>query len=130
MQLLKNLVNAYKQLMQKDETKGKEPCGSCGATNYYYYRVTWSNHEKYETCSQCSTGPTPNLSPDVYFNPKEGRIQTNPNLCDRNGTPIPYSSKREKAAIMKRLGVVEAGDKKHGSRNFDRSAAKQWERLK
>jgi hypothetical protein len=60
--------------------------------------------------------------PDVYFDPSKGSNQIDPNLCDRYTGPIPFSSKQEKAAVMKQLGLREAGDKEHGSRNFDRTA--------
>jgi hypothetical protein len=67
---------------------------------------------------------TPSLSPDVYFDKSKGANQIDPNLCDRYAGPIPFSSKREKAAIMKRLGLQEDGDKRHGSRNFDKTASR------
>ncbi len=69
--------------------------------------------------------PVPGLSPDVYFDASKGANQTDPNLCDRYTGPIPFSSKREKAAALKRLGLREDGDKKHGARNFDRASNKR-----
>jgi hypothetical protein len=45
----------------------------------------------------------------------------NPNICNREtGKPIPFSTKREKAVIMKQLGIREAGDFYHGARHFDK----------
>lgn len=105
----------------------KDPCASCGATNYHYWRVAFYNRERFEQCSECSKEGTPNLSPDVYFDGSKGAFQTDPNLCERNGQKIPFSSKREKAAILKRLGIREAGDKEHGARNWDKSSSKQWD---
>lgn len=102
--------------------ESKEPCGTCGAVSYHYWRVTFADGQRYESCSECSKTSTPGLSPDVFFDGSKGAFQTDPNLCERNGNPIPFSSKREKAAIMRRLGLREAGDKEHGSRNFDRHA--------
>lgn len=102
--------------------ESKDPCGTCGAISYHYWRVTFANGERWESCSECSKEGTPNLSPDVYFDRSKGANQIDPNLCDRYTGPIPFSSKREKAAIMKRLGLQEDGDKKHGARNFDRAA--------
>ena len=99
----------------------KEPCKGCGADNYYYWRmITNDKGDRFEECSECSARNIPNLAPDVYFDSSKGINQTDPNLCDRYTGPIPFSSKREKAAILKRLGLQEDGDKKHGSRNFDK----------
>lgn len=102
--------------------ENKEPCQGCGATAYNYWRVGFTKEGRFEQCSECSKMATPSLSPDVYFDRSKGAFQTDPNLCDRYSGPIPFSSKREKAAILKRLGLQEDGDKKHGSRNFDKTA--------
>lgn len=106
----------------------KDPCNNCGSTTWYYFRTRYTDKEEViRGCSDCSNGPTPKSSPDVYFNPSKGSDQTDPNLCRRNGIPIPFSSKREKAAILKQKGIREAGDKIHGSRNFDKTSSKQWD---
>ncbi len=98
-------------------------CDNCGAESHHFYRVCFTlKGERYSECSECSNRATPSLSPDVYFDKSKGAFQTDPNLCDRRTGPIPFSSKREKAQIMKRLGVREAGDKEHGSRNWDKKA--------
>lgn len=103
----------------------KDPCGTCESTAYFYWRVVVdAKGNRFEECSECSSRPQPALSPDVYFDSSKGAFQTDPNLCDRYTGPIPFSSKREKAAVMKRLGLQEAGDKEHGSRNFDKAAHK------
>ncbi len=102
----------------------KTPCASCGATNYYHWAIAYTSQGNFESCSECSKEGTPALSPDVYFDSKQGSFQVDPNLADRYTGPIPFSSKREKAAILKRLGLQEDGDKKHGSRNFDKAASK------
>jgi hypothetical protein len=108
--------------------ENKQPCKTCGATDYYFWRVVHAEGDSYESCSECSSGRMPSLSPDVYFDGSKGANQTDPNLVDRYTGPIPFSSKREKAAILKRLGLREAGDKEHGGRNYDRSASKQWDK--
>lgn len=107
--------------------ESKDPCLGCGATTYHYWRVVFAQGTRYEQCSECSRTATPSLSPDVYFDNSKGAFQTDPNLCARDGKPIPFSSKREKAAILNQLGLREAGDKDHGSRNFDKRASKQWD---
>ncbi len=107
----------------------KQPCGSCNSTDYYYSRFKFCDDGSVlQYCNSCSDGGIPSLAPDVYFDPSKGANQTDPNLCDRYTGPIPFSSKREKAAILKRLGLQEAGDKVHGSRNFDKKSSKQWDR--
>ncbi len=106
------------------QVETKDPCKGCGSVNYYYWRMVIDKGERYEQCSECSRTATPSLSPDVYFDGKLGANQIDPNLCDRYTGPIPFSSKREKAAILKRLGLQEDGDKRHGGRNFDKAANK------
>lgn len=106
----------------------KDPCDNCGSITWHYFRIKCSDaQELYRGCSDCLNETTPNLSPDVYFDSSKGSNQTDPNLCRRNGTPIPFSGKREKAAILKQKGIREAGDKIHGARNFDKTASKQWD---
>ena len=99
----------------------KDPCETCKSTEYYYWRVKFDDKgNRFQFCSSCYSGNIPSLAPDVYFDRSKGSNQTDPNLCDRYTGPIPFSSKREKATIMKQLGLREAGDKEHGSRNFDK----------
>lgn len=109
----------------------KDPCKNCGSLSYYYWRVSVNDKgDTYEECSECSKEGAPCLSPDVYFDGSKGAFQTDPNICEKSGQQIPFSSKREKAAILRRLGLREAGDKEHGSRNFDKHSSKQWENFK
>lgn len=105
----------------------KDPC-DCGSVTYNECRVKFDTDGRYMSCNHCSNTPVNTLIPDVYFDKSKGANQTDPNLCDRYKGPIPFSSKREKAVIMKQLGLREDGDKKHGSRNFDKKASKQWDR--
>ncbi len=101
----------------------KDPCKTCGSSTYYHWRFTIDKDgNRYESCNDCAKMAIPNLCPDVFFDSSKGANQTDPNLHDRYKGAIPFSSKREKAAIMKQLGLREAGDKEHGSRNFDRTA--------
>lgn len=109
----------------------KDACITCGSQDYYFYRmVIDQSGNRFDECSECSSGRMPALSPDVYFDGSKGANQTDPNLCGRDGGPIPFSSRREKAAIMKQLGLQEGGDKKHGARNFDKTASKQWDQFR
>lgn len=74
--------------------------------------------QTWEICDICSRIP-PVWNPDVYLEPGGG-VRTDENLCNtKTGEPIPYSTKREKAAIMNMLGVRQAdsAEKQHGSRN-------------
>lgn len=69
------------------------------------------NLEKVEICDMC--GSVGNASvPDIYFKGAE----LNQNITDRLGRPIPLTSRRQKAEVMKKLGYQEAGDFHHGSR--------------
>ena len=53
---------------------------------------------------------------DVYLE-KGGGERSNASLWDKkNNRPFTYSTKGEKALIMKKLGVTEAGDRVRGAR--------------
>jgi hypothetical protein len=53
----------------------------------------------------------------VYFNPKDGHIQTEDNIADRKtGQPIPFWDRPSKKRAMEQAGVREAGDRRHGER--------------
>ncbi len=72
-----------------------------------------------EMCDICSKIPAVWL-PDVYLGGPGGSVQTDEMLCNpKTGVPIPYSTKREKAAIMNMLKVRQAdsAEHQHGSRN-------------
>jgi len=72
----------------------------------------------WEVCDICSKIP-PVWMPDVYLG-SGGGIQTDEHLCNpTTGQPIPFQTKREKAAIMRMLNVRQAdqAEHQHGSRN-------------
>lgn len=91
-------------------------CDSCG--NDAAYRLSFSEYGV--CCDRC--GRLGNASqPDVFFN---GPYR-DPHLIDpcnrdeiKNGRLI--TSKREKAEIMKKLGVHEVGDRRGGMRLEDK----------
>ena len=93
----------------------------CGNQNAYRARykagVGW-------VCTRCSSLRSVQ-NPDVFF--KGPYLDTN--LIDvkkpeqRNGVWI--ESRGQKADIMKQLGVMEAGDKRHGCRYQDRQAIRR-----
>ena len=62
--------------------------------------------------------------PSLYFR----QPYLDPNLAhpdrpwEKDGVLV--TSKRHKAALMREQGLVEAGDRKHGARNFDKSMAR------
>lgn len=69
-----------------------------------------------EICDACGAAPV--WLPDVYLGSKGG-IQTDPQLVNPDtGKEIPFSTKREKAAVMKMLKLRQAdqAEKQHGSR--------------
>lgn len=92
-------------------------CDGCGSDKAARVQISYIEGKKWERCDNCAHVP-PVWMPDVYLGSKGG-IQTDENLCDSNGNPIPFSSKREKAAIMSMLKVRQANsaEKQHGSRN-------------
>lgn len=100
----------------------EKPCVGCGNPD------PWTRHTKketstgryYEECNRCFDSSIPE-NPDVYFR----QPYWDENLCDyddpsydiNRGTFI--TSKSHKAYIMKKLGVREDGDRRHGSRAYD-----------
>jgi hypothetical protein len=94
-------------------------CNTCNTTAAARIKIGYDKTgNKYEICDLCSN-VAPVWLPDVYLE-GNGGIQTNENLCNpKTGEPIPYSTKREKAAIMKMLKVREADSAghQHGARN-------------
>lgn len=72
----------------------------------------------WELCDICGKIPSVWL-PDVYLGGRGG-VQTDEHLCNpTTGIPIPFQTKREKAAIMNMLKVRQANSSEHnhGSRN-------------
>ena len=84
-------------------------CDFCN--NNEAHRLSYSNQGM--SCDKCGDGGSMKFA-DVYF--KEPYFD--PMLADPkkspNGTQI--TSRSHKAAVMRELGVTEAGDKRHGSR--------------
>jgi len=97
-------------------------CNGCGSNTAAWARMGFSEGKMYEVCDVCSNVAAP-WNPDVAMSYpdqyKDGHVIRDPNLCDKKGQPIPFSSKREKAIIMKQLGVRQAlsAEKVHGARN-------------
>lgn len=74
-----------------------------------------------ETCDGCKPRSfAGTFLPDVYYGYGSGEhFEENiayPRGHEKEGQPIPFSSKKGKAEAMKMAGVREAGDRKHGSR--------------
>lgn len=75
----------------------------------------------WEVCDICANVPS-FWMPDVYLGNSGGMPQTDEQLVNpKTGQPIPFSTKREKAAIMKMLGLRQAAsaERQGGSRNED-----------
>ena len=84
-------------------------------------RVRYRNGKALETCDSNSCGGERSYGvPDVYFD----KPYVDENIVDEakpetwGGTLI--TSKRQKASEMRRLGIFESGDRKHGSRNYEK----------
>lgn len=76
--------------------------------------------EVYDWCSECERPVQVGGTPDAYL-PRIG--MTFENLCDKTGTPIPIMSKAHKVQVMREKGVIEAGDRYHGSASLP---SKNW----
>lgn len=98
----------------------REPCETCKSTDYAKRRFTLPPQQGAKgqwTCNLCDSIIV--WMPDVYFDESKGANQTDPNLVDRYKGPVTFSSKKEKAVLLKQLGLREAGDKEGGARNTD-----------
>jgi hypothetical protein len=95
-------------------------CNTCSSDVAARVKV-WIDKEgkSWEACDICSKLPA-FWNPDVYLGGPGGHEQTDEQLCNpKTGEPIPFSTKREKAAIMNMLGLRQAdsAERQHGSRN-------------
>lgn len=96
----------------------RQPCQGCGNPHWFHSKITFGKHGMREECDRCSS-VTFSGNPDVYF--RESYLD--PNLLDPDsknpqdwkGTHI--HSRQQKADLMKKLGVREAGDRVRGARS-------------
>lgn len=77
-------------------------------------RTVVDNGELLDRCTNCSDIEIPE-STDVYFD-KPGDHH---GLFDDMGKPVFVTTKAHKAYEMKKRGLIEAGDRRNGSINFD-----------
>jgi hypothetical protein len=93
-------------------------CGNCNSTVAARVRVWFEGKEKREACDICGGLPSFWI-PDVYLGGPGGSARTDENLCNpKTGEPIPFSTKREKAAVMNMLKLrqSDSAERQHGSR--------------
>lgn len=87
-------------------------CRGCGNDKAYRVSVRLIGGTYTDICNRCgSVGST--YVPDVYW---PGQAYKSENITDKNGNPILLTSRRHKAEVMREQGIVEAGDRYHGSR--------------
>ena len=95
-------------------------CESCGTTLAARIRIGYYEGVRSEYCDICGDAPSvwlPDVSLSYPAEFKNGHEFKDPNLTNKVGEPIPFSSKREKAVIMKMLNLKERGDRYKGFRN-------------
>jgi hypothetical protein len=95
-------------------------CNTCGTDLAARVRmgIDSKTGKVWEFCDLCGNVPAVSI-PDVYLG-SGGGYQTDENLCNpKTGVPIPFSTKREKLAIMKMMNVKQAdcAERQHGARN-------------
>lgn len=98
----------------------KKACNTCGSIDWFEIRSIVEGAEMLDWCSECKDPVQVSGTPDAYL-PRMG--MTFDNLCDKMGKPIPIMSKVHKVQVMKELGVIEAGDRHHGSTSLP---SKSW----
>lgn len=95
-------------------------CNTCGTDVAARVRAWFDSSGTFrESCDVCDKIP-PVWLPDVYLGGPGGSVQTDEQLCNpKTGEPIPFSTKREKAAVMRMLNLRQAdcAERQHGSRN-------------
>lgn len=87
-------------------------CRGCGNDHAYRVSIRLVGEDYVDICNRCGdVGST--YVPDVYW---PGYAYKSENITDKNGEPILLTSRRHKAEVMRQQGIVEAGDRYHGSR--------------
>lgn len=92
-------------------------CNTCGNPVAARVRIGLNpDGTKWELCDECGKIPAVWL-PDVFLE-SGGGVKSNDGLWNsKENRPFEYTTKREKAVIMKQLGLSESGDYQHGARN-------------
>lgn len=94
-------------------------CQTCNEKLAARLRYFFFNGKMESVCDRCGDVPAVWL-PDVYLGGPGGTPRTDPNLVDpKTLREMPFSTKREKAVVMKYLNVRQAdtAERIHGSRN-------------
>lgn len=97
-------------------------CRGCNNKQVIRLRTVYKSSGIEETCDSCKPKAfSGSFLPDVYYGYGSGEHREEniayPRGHEKEGEPIPFSSKRGKAEAMKLAGVREAGDRRHGMRN-------------
>lgn len=96
-------------------------CRGCGNKEAVRTKTTYSTSEIKETCDKCSPAKLGGYLIDVWYGYGSGEHSEEniayPKGHPKEGSPIPFYDKRSKLEAMKIAGVIEAGDKIHGTRN-------------
>jgi hypothetical protein len=96
-------------------------CRGCKNQSATRLKTVYKSSGIEETCDQCKPAAYNGaLLPDVWYGYGSGEhCEENiayPRGHEKEGQPIPFSSKKGKAEAMKLSGVQERGDRKHGMR--------------
>ena len=87
-------------------------CENCNSETHHLSVRYTKDGERISQCDRC--GDVGNASvPDVFW---PGHEHTSMNVTDRMGRPIPMRTRRHKAELFKKMGLAEAGDAAHGTR--------------
>lgn len=87
-------------------------CNGCGNQAAYHIVTRVEKESLVDVCNQCGAGPASTVN-DVYW---PGHAHFNPQLVDNNtGAPIWLESRGHKAEVLRKKGLVEAGDRHRGA---------------
>lgn len=90
-------------------------CNRCGNDQAYHVKTSYEDGQVHDLCDKCGVGST-FYAPDVYF--KQPYWDENLGSQDDPG-PKFISSRAQKAYLLKKNNLREAGDRVHGASSFD-----------
>jgi hypothetical protein len=96
-------------------------CDGCHREDAWAIRSWRDNGEWTGSCNFCSAFTGPDIQ-DVYF-PGPHTCQ---NITDKDGKPMFFSTRSEKARALKERGMSEAGDRIRGAYSMPRPSGKSW----
>lgn len=99
-------------------------CRSCHNPNAYAVKTTLEGNALVDVCNECGNLSLANVT-DCYVPPGGMHFEglSHPDYPESYGGTF-CATKQEKAYYLKKYGLQEAGDARHGSTGYDKIAAR------